>query len=376
MKRILKPTSVMTCSYRELEHLSNWPLNQNLKAMSNKITISIPAKQGKQHFHLSKTGLASTIILGTTLLSATGVYVYSTQKQLTQQQSELSAYRVKTELAQQQNLALLTENQALETELSQQADEVHQLNQDLALKQDEIKVLGQRVFDVESVLGLTDDNDEPTEHLLEARIDAAALDSAVRATLFRLIPNDTPINYNRISSSYGRRTNPITGKVHTHTGIDLTCNVGEPIYAPADGVIETVRPSKSGFGNFLTVRHAYGFMSSYAHLHRFKVRSGEFVAKGQQIATCGNSGNSTGPHLHYEVRFLGRSLNPQYTMDWTPDNFDYLFEKEKKVNWAPLVELVDNSVRMQVNLTNKPQSDESVDTASRGEEHEAGVATQ
>ncbi|CAM4422059.1 peptidoglycan DD-metalloendopeptidase family protein [Vibrio astriarenae] len=344
--------------------------------MSKKITISIPTKTGSQQFYLSKTGLVSSIIIGSALLSATGVYVYSTQNHLKQLRADISAYRVKTELSQQQNLALLTENQTLETALSEQADEVHQLNQDLARKQDEIKVLGQRVFDVESVLGLTDESDEPTEHLLEARIDAAALDSAVRATLFRLIPNDSPINYNRISSSYGRRTNPITGKVHTHTGIDLTCNVGEPIYAPADGVIETVRPSKSGFGNFLTVRHAYGFMSSYAHLHRFKVRSGEFVAKGQQIATCGNSGNSTGPHLHYEVRFLGRSLNPQYTMDWTPDNFDYLFEKEKKVNWAPLVELVDNSVRMQVNLTNTPTTEESVDTASRGEEHTQDITMQ
>lgn len=344
--------------------------------MSKKITISIPSTQGNQQFHLSKARLASALIFSSALLSAAGVYIYSTQNHLKQLQADISAFKVKTELSQQQNLALLTTNQEMESDLVEQADEVHQLNQELATKQEEIKILGQRVFDVESVLGLTDETDEPTEHLLEARIDAAAVDSAVRATLFRLIPNDSPINYNRISSSYGRRTNPISGKVHTHTGIDLTCDVGTPIYAPADGVIETVRPSKSGFGNFLTVRHAYGFMSSYAHLHRFSVRSGEFVAKGQEIAKCGNSGNSTGPHLHYEIRFLGRSLNPQYTMDWTPDNFDYLFEKEKKVNWAPLVELVDNSVRMQVNLTNTPVIvDDALDTANRGEESEEDVTT-
>ena len=142
-----------------------------------------------------------------------------------------------------------------------------------------IDVVGQLGEDVVSVSGV-DDESLTDDVSLENRIDAAAVDSAVRATMFRLIPNDSPMNYERISSSFGRRTNPITGKRHTHTGIDLTCKRGEEIYAPADGVIETVRPSKKGFGNFLTVRHSFGFMSSYAHLHQFKVRSGQFVRKG------------------------------------------------------------------------------------------------
>ena len=100
---------------------------------------------------------------------------------------------------------------------------------------------------VSTWLGLADEELLTDDISLEDRIDAAAVDSAVRATMFRLIPNDSPMAYQRISSSYGSRTNPISGKRHVHTGIDLTCKRGEDIVAPADGVIETVRPSKKGF---------------------------------------------------------------------------------------------------------------------------------
>lgn len=319
--------------------------------MSKKITISIPVPSGVQNFFVSRKTLLLSLVSITTALTAGIGYGYHTKQQDKQTIAQLTE-ALHTANNQRKSLDLLYQEQVQET---------HNLSQELEEKRDQINILGQRVYDVESVLGLANDT-SVDENNLEHRLDAAAVDSAVRATMFRMIPNDAPLNYLRVSSSYGRRTNPITGKRHTHTGIDLTCKRGEEIYAPADGVVETVRPSKKGFGNFLTVRHSFGFMSSYAHLQRFKVRSGQFVSKGDLIATCGNSGNSTGPHLHYEVRFLGRALNPQYTMDWSPENFNYLFEKEKKVKWAPLVQLIDNTVRLQVNLTNNPYQDNSVDT--------------
>ncbi|KJY83720.1 peptidase M23 [Vibrio galatheae] len=328
--------------------------------MSNKITISIPNSSGVQRFDVSRKALLTTIaLLSGTLISGVG-YGYYQWQQKQQTQEKYSSLTIK-----------LSE---LEMLYEEQVDTTHSLSQELEEKRNQIHVLGKRVYDVESVLGLADDTllDDAS---LENRIDAAAVDSAVRATMFRMIPNDSPMHYERISSSFGRRTNPITGKRHTHTGIDLTCKRGEEIYAPADGVVETVRPSKKGFGNFLTVRHSFGFMSSYAHLNRFNVRSGQFVSKGDVIATCGNSGNSTGPHLHYEVRFLGRALNPQYTIDWTPENFNYLFEKEKKVKWAPLVKLIDDTVRLQVNLTNNPYQDSSVNTVKNDQESNVETVT-
>ncbi|RTZ15079.1 M23 family metallopeptidase [Vibrio aquaticus] len=322
--------------------------------MSKKITIAIPSASGVQSFHVSRKTLLLSLLSTTGLASAAAGYGYYSWQQDTQSKREIVQLTNQLQAAQEQA-------QSLELLYQEQVQETHNLSQELEAKRDQITILGQRVYDVESVLGLANES-TADETNLENRLDAAAIDSAVRATMFRMIPNDSPLNYLRVSSSYGRRTNPITGKRHTHTGIDLTCKRGEEIYAPADGVIETVRPSSKGFGNFLTLRHSFGFMSSYAHLQKFKVRSGQFVSKGDLIATCGNSGNSTGPHLHYEVRFLGRALNPQYTMDWTPENFNYLFEKEKKVKWAPLVKLIDDTVRLQVNLTNNPYQDSSVST--------------
>ncbi|MFA0414191.1 peptidoglycan DD-metalloendopeptidase family protein [Vibrio renipiscarius] len=340
--------------------------------MSNKILISIPTDQAVQHFSISRTALRTTFALISLLITASigGVTYYyhqSTLKLASKQQENKTLSKQLTEKE--------TQYATLELLHEEQLDTTHSLSQELEEKRNQLQLLSKRVYDVESVLGLASEKEFDDDNI-EYRLDAAAVDSAVRATMFRMIPNESPLNYQRISSSYGRRTNPISGKRHTHTGIDLTCKMGTPIIAPADGVIETVRPSKKGFGNFLTLRHSFGFMTSYAHLKNFKVRSGQFVSKGDVIAHCGNSGNSTGPHLHYEVRFLGRSLNPQYTMDWTPENFNYLFEKEKKVKWAPLVKLIDDNVRLQVNLTNKPTIDHSVETANNELNTDSTVSVQ
>ncbi|WP_061039472.1 M23 family metallopeptidase [Vibrio coralliirubri] len=331
--------------------------------MSKKLSITIPSSQGEQTFYFGRKAvlICTTAIFSVPLLIGGAAYMHFESKQ------ELA---LQAGDAQQLIETLIVEKEQTEFLYAEQVETNHSLSQTLTEKEGTIQLLGKRVFDVESVLGLADEELLTDDISLEDRIDAAAVDSAVRATMFRLIPNDSPMAYQRISSSYGSRTNPISGKRHVHTGIDLTCKRGEDIIAPADGVIETVRPSKKGFGNFITMRHSFGFMSSYAHLQKFKVRSGQFVSKGDVIASCGNSGNSTGPHLHYEVRFLGRSLNPQYLMDWTPENFNYVFEKEKKVKWGPLVQLIDNVVRLQINLTNVPYISSTIDTVSSEESKE------
>ena len=314
--------------------------------MPDKIRISVSHNKVTRFFALSPKRKNLVILslllgLGSFTLSAFGLH-YFYQKQ---QASELAIAQLQVQNGELNNLII--ENN----------DSNYELTQQLEAKENEFIVISQRVEDVESVLGLQDISEEDTllsEKTLEQRLDVAAIDSAVRATMFRLIPNDTPIDFIRNSSSFGKRTNPISGKRQRHLGQDLTCKRGTEIYAPADGVVELARPSKKGYGNLLKVQHSFGFMTMYAHLQKFKVRSGQFVKKGDLIATCGNTGNSTGPHLHYEVRFLGRVLNPQSFIDWTPESFESLFEKERSVKWTPLVEIMNNMVKLQLKLTQKP----------------------
>ncbi|WP_225874261.1 M23 family metallopeptidase [Vibrio algicola] len=173
------------------------------------------------------------------------------------------------------------------------------------------------------------------------------LSPAVKATLFRMIPNDSPMSYTRVSSPYGTRVHPITGKSKRHLGIDLTCPSGGSIYSTADGVVELTRPSNQGYGNLIKIRHGFGFISMYAHLHRFLVKTGQFVEKGDPIALCGSTGLSTGPHLHYEIRFLGQTLDPKDFMQWQPENFDRLFKQQKIVHWAALVKNINGLVQLQ-----------------------------
>ncbi|MFD0590691.1 murein hydrolase activator EnvC family protein [Paenibacillus sp. GCM10027627] len=115
----------------------------------------------------------------------------------------------------------------------------------------------------------------------------------------------------RVSSNFGSRVHPITGKRHTHTGMDFAAPQGTAIYAAEAGVVITSR-STSGYGNCIIIDHGNGLWTLYAHIRvgGLLVEEGETVKKGQKIAEVGNTGNSTGPHLHFEVRKNEVPVNP------------------------------------------------------------------
>ena len=120
---------------------------------------------------------------------------------------------------------------------------------------------------------------------------------------------------NSISSSFGYRVHPIKKYVIFHEGIDFRGESGEPIYATGDGVVESATRSYFGYGTCVVIDHGFGYKTRYAHLKSFLVQPGQKVTRGQQIATMGNTGQSTGNHLHYEVIYMGRHINPWNFID-------------------------------------------------------------
>ena len=113
----------------------------------------------------------------------------------------------------------------------------------------------------------------------------------------------------RISSEYGYRKDPFTRKRAFHKGIDIPVPHNTPIYASLDGVILKAEHDKSG-GRFILIIHENNYQTLYAHLSQFKVRKGEKVKKGEIIGYSGNTGRSTGPHLHYQVYSNEKTINP------------------------------------------------------------------
>ncbi|ANO35225.1 peptidase M23 [Vibrio breoganii] len=245
-----------------------------------------------------------------------------------------------------------TELQNRSLELSEEVEQLQnlkvELEGDLGAREERLQQVSDRLGDLEVVLGVAEKDGE-----LESRLDAAAVTSSVRLYMLNNIPNGSPVGDVRVSSHYGYRIHPKTGRKTLHRGIDYAVNTGAPIYATADGVVEVVRPSKTGSGNFLRLQHSYGFSTSYSHLQKFKVKSGEFVEKGQLIAYSGNTGFSTGPHLHYEIRFVGRALDPLAFHEWSAANFETLFEKERGIRWDSLVKRIENRASNQLQLSSQ-----------------------
>lgn len=112
------------------------------------------------------------------------------------------------------------------------------------------------------------------------------------------------------TSNFGPR-----GRRH-HYGIDLKLNVGDTVYAAFDGKVRIRKYEPGGYGNFITIRHANGLETVYGHLSGFLVSEEQYVKSGQPIALGGNTGRSTGPHLHFETRFLGRAIDPSRIIDF------------------------------------------------------------
>lgn len=135
------------------------------------------------------------------------------------------------------------------------------------------------------------------------------LDTGLTASIGVAVPSRRPIEQMSLSSSYGMRVHPITGKVARHNGIDIPAPAGTPIYATADGIVGRAQ-RLGGYGNYVEIEHGNAIQTRYGHMSSYIVTPGQSVKKGQIVGYVGSTGRSTGNHLHYEVRIEGAPVNP------------------------------------------------------------------
>ena len=158
-----------------------------------------------------------------------------------------------------------------------------------------------------------------------------------KSKMLASIPAIQPVankDLKRMTSGYGYRIHPIYKTRKMHYGMDYSAKVGTEIYATGDGIISKVKRSKRGYGNYVKINHGFGYETLYAHMSRYIVKKGQKVKRGEVIGYVGNSGISTAPHLHYEVRKDNKKINPVnfYFNDLTPEEYEKMLELASKTN--------------------------------------------
>ncbi|QEN06163.1 LysM peptidoglycan-binding domain-containing protein [Thiospirochaeta perfilievii] len=134
--------------------------------------------------------------------------------------------------------------------------------------------------------------------------------SATERLNFLVTPFKSPLNSPIITSEFGNRENPYTGNTEFHSGLDFRASIGTKVLSPYDGEINNIGYSEF-YGNYLIIKHPNGYSSHYYHLNRVILKVGDKLKKGDLVATTGNSGKSTGPHLHFEIHLNEEPINPR-----------------------------------------------------------------
>lgn len=181
--------------------------------------------------------------------------------------------------------------------------------------------------------------------MLQIKIQKNSLDTILarandRADMIASIPSIKPVRIDLLKtnlnamSGFGIRLHPVHKVDRMHTGIDFTAPSGTPIQATGNGKVIKADRGRVGYGNHVIIDHGYGYTTLYGHMSTIQVREGEEITKGQTIGTVGNTGTSTAPHLHYEVRLKGNPVDPIiYCMDdLSPDEYQSLVEMAKLEN--------------------------------------------
>ncbi len=287
--------------------------------MKNRLLITLSDVKGSRQLGLSKSSIFKSLLLFIFVLSLLIIYPVWLNWLNTDLHTNNQALLERQQQLVEQTEALEQRHQLLSGELAQESA-------DLALNQQQLGLLFKQVnYQGGDVLA----DSERFRHLSNQ--------IAFRQMVLQILPNGKPVEYDRVTSSYGNRVHPFKKTRYLHRGIDVDSNIGTPVVATANGVVTSLQNTPGGFGRLIKISHGMGFITYYGHLKTMEVKVNQIVSKGELIGYSGNSGRSTGPHLHYGIRFGERSLDPANFILWTLNNFDQQLEKMKEIPWESLM---------------------------------------
>ena len=221
--------------------------------------------------------------------------VTATQMNLETEKISLEETRTRLETDEEKLKAKRAQSDALLVQLEEKAEEFELLMAESEILQEELM---QEIAEKESEL----EEAKHDEYL--AKLAKEGNNPPSSATWV------TPVSGYRLTSAFGMRKHPVLGVVRMHNGVDMACATGTPIYATRAGTVTRTAYQAGGAGNYVSINHLDGFSSIYMHMTHYVVSAGQTVSQGQLIGYVGNTGISTGPHLHFGISYAGTYVNP------------------------------------------------------------------
>jgi len=305
--------------------------------MKNRLIITISDVHGTRSFnihHIAKK-LLVVLILALILVIGGGSWFIS---ELTDQMDGL-----KEEKQREIELKEREINTLVEKEKKLQAQNQFYSMQIKGKVQD-IEALSSKLDHIEEMIGLKVEEEKKEEISRET---LESINDRIKMYMLTTIPSGSPLENTKVTSRFGYRIHPITKKKKFHRGIDLKAKKKTPVFATADGIVTYVQSRNIGdFGRVIKIQHNYGFETIYAHLNKTNVKVGDIIRKNQEIGLSGNSGRSTAAHLHYEIKYASKVLNPKEFIKWQLSNYDDILKKERRVRWESLVRLINEQYKM------------------------------
>ena len=222
-----------------------------------------------------------------------------------------------------EQIKLIKENQALKQSIEE--------------KKEQFTLVQDKIEDIKELI--SEDNGQQNSDVDKL---IKTLSKRSKKLIIDSIPSGYPLDSKRITSEFGYRIHPIHGTKKFHHGLDFGGKIGTSIVATADGIVEFSGFDK-GYGNLVVIHHNFGFKTAYGHmLKNLKVKKGDFIKKGDVLGHLGSTGISTGPHLHYEIKYIKYVLNPKNFLNFSINNFDETLFATNRIGWYGLVSAIMN----------------------------------